>query len=61
VIQNIPLAPEELWGREFWSDGYYGGDDWNVVERCVANQSINPEAVQLRLFKYPGDVCWLIT
>jgi putative transposase len=44
----------ELWGGEFWSDGYYVATvgergNWSVVERYVKNQGIKPEDMQLKL------------
>ena|SRR3989338_1869907 len=45
---------KELWGGEFWSDGYYVATvgergSWNVVEKYVKDQGKNPDVVQLRL------------
>jgi putative transposase len=45
---------KELWGGEFWSDGYYVATvgergNWKIVERYVKNQGEEPQAVQLRL------------
>jgi putative transposase len=44
----------ELWGGEFWSDGYYAatigeGGNWSVVEKYVRDQGEEPKMVQLRL------------
>ena len=46
---------KELWGGEFWSDGYYVATvgergDWGVVEKYVRMQGQNPKEVQLRLW-----------
>ena len=46
---------KELWGGEFWSDGYYVATvgergDWGVVEKYVRMQGKNPKEVQLRLW-----------
>jgi putative transposase len=40
-----PEIKKELWGGEFWSDGYYvatvgRGGNWSVVERYVKKQGI---------------------
>mgnify|MGYP001566596539 FL=1 len=45
---------KELWGGEFWSDGYYVATigeqgNWSVVEKYVRDQGYKPEVVQLRL------------
>jgi putative transposase len=46
---------KELWGGEFWSDGYYVATvgergDWGVVEKYVGRQGKNPKEVQLRMW-----------
>ena len=46
---------KELWGGEFWTDGYYVATvgergDWGVVEKYVRMQGKNPKEVQLRLW-----------
>ena len=50
-----PEIKKDLWGGEFWSDGYYvatvgekGG--WKVVEKYIRNQGIKPEDIQLQMF-----------
>lgn len=45
----------ELWGGEFWSDGYYvktvgEGGNWAVVEQYVRNQGKALQGEPLRLF-----------
>ena len=54
LFKKFPLLKKELWGGEFWSDGYYVSTvgergDWKVVERYVKNQGKELEAKQLRL------------
>ena len=54
LFHAIPELKKELWGGEFWSDGYYLATvgtrgDWSVVERYVKNQGKKPEDVQLRM------------
>lgn len=55
LFKRFPQLRKELWGGEFWSDGYYVSTvgergDWRVVERYVKNQGKEPAAEQLRLF-----------
>ena len=43
LFQRFPALKKELWGGEFWSDGFYMAtvserDNWQAVERYVANQ-----------------------
>ena len=54
LFKKYPLLRKELWGGEFWSDGYFvstvgEGGDWKVVERYVKNQGKNKGTGQLRL------------
>lgn len=54
LFKRLPDLRKELWGGEFWSDGYYlatvgEGGNWEVVEKYVRNQGKNPQEVQLRL------------
>ena len=42
-----PALKKDLWGGEFWTDGYYAatvgtGGNWAVVEKYVRNQGANP-------------------
>ena len=55
LFKRFPTLRTELWGGEFWSDGYYAatvgeGGNWDIVKQYVKNQGKTPEAVQLRLF-----------
>ena len=55
LFREFPLLRKELWGGEFWSDGYYAatvgeGGNWKVVERYVENQGKTLGKSQLRLF-----------
>ena len=55
LFRKFPELKKELWGGEFWTDGYYvatvgEGGNWSVVERYVRQQGKKPEEVQLRLF-----------
>jgi len=54
LFKKFPGLRKELWGGEFWSDGYFvatvgEGGNWSVVERYVRNQGKKTEAKQLRL------------
>ena len=55
LFKRFPMLKEELWGGEFWTDGYYVGSvskrgNWDVVEQYIKAQGMKPEEVQLRLF-----------
>ena len=55
LFKKFQWLKEELWGGEFWSDGYYVATvgergSWSVVEKYVRNQGKDPKMVQLRLF-----------
>jgi putative transposase len=54
LFHKFGWLKKELWGGEFWSDGYYVATvgekgNWDVVKTYVKNQGLDPEAVQLRL------------
>jgi len=43
LFRRLPELRKDLWGGEFWSDGYYLATiskrgDWDTVRRYVANQ-----------------------
>lgn len=57
--QKCPYVKKQLWGGEFWSDGYFASTvgkhgDENMISRYVKDQGQEYEklhkAVQLRLF-----------
>ncbi len=56
VFRQIPEVKRELWGGEFWSDGYYVGTvgergNWSVVEKYVREHGKPKEELkQLNLF-----------
>lgn len=55
LFTKFPWLRKELWGGEFWSDGYYAATvgergNWAIVERYVKNQGQNSQDAQLRLF-----------
>jgi putative transposase len=56
IFRRKPSIRKELWGGEFWTDGYYVGTvgergDWNTVEKYVQKQGIpKTDLSQLKLF-----------
>ena len=56
LFEQFPALKKELWGGEFWSDGFYIATvsergNWTVVERYVASQGkTRSELHQLPLF-----------
>ena len=58
LFLRFPNLKQELWGGEFWSDGYYLATvgergNWNVVKKYIENQGKTIENEQLRMFKQP--------
>jgi len=54
LFRQFPDLKKELWGGEFWTDGYYLATigergTLQVLERYVRNQGQQPEDAQLRL------------
>ncbi|MBI5077194.1 IS200/IS605 family transposase [Candidatus Falkowbacteria bacterium] len=54
LFRRFPDLKKELWGGEFWSDGYYLatiGERGNLqtIEKYIRNQGQEPKEVQLRL------------
>lgn len=54
LFKQFPDLKAELWGGEFWTDGYYVGTvsekgSWKAVEQYVRNQGKKPEDMQLRM------------
>ena len=52
LFRHHPQLKKELWGGEFWSDGYYVATigekgNWSIVEQYVKNQGIEIEHLQL--------------
>ena len=56
IFRRHPEIKKELWGREFWSDGYYAATvgergNWSKVEYYIQKQGKPKEDLrQLRLF-----------
>ena len=54
LFKTFPKLKQELWGGEFWSDGYYLATvgergNWKMVEKYIQSQVKKPEDAQLRL------------
>jgi len=57
LFKKFPDLKKELWGGEFWSDGYYLATvsergNWHIVQQYVKNQSKEGKTIpstQLRL------------
>ena len=54
VFKRFPKLRKELWGGEFWTDGYYVATvgergSWEIVERYIRKQGDKPTDVQLKL------------
>ena len=54
VFRQFPEVKKDLWGGEFWSDGYYIGTigergNLKTLEKYIRKQGEKPEDVQLRL------------
>ena len=55
VQKFVPSIKKELWGGEFWTDGYYiatisGKGSKHVIEQYIRNQGREKDLGQLRLF-----------
>jgi putative transposase len=55
VFSEHPALKRDLWGGEFWSDGYYAatvgtGGNWAVVGKHIKNQGQNPKDLQLTIW-----------
>ena len=54
LFKQFPQLRQDLWGGEFWSDGFYLATvgergNWKVVEQYVAGQGKTAKEHQLRL------------
>jgi len=52
-----PEIKEELWGGEFWTDGYYittisGKGNKEVIEEYIRSQGREKDLEQFRLFEF---------
>ena len=55
VFKRVPSVKRNLWGGEFWTDGYYistisGRGSKAVIEKYIQNQGRKEDIKQLRLF-----------
>jgi putative transposase len=55
IFKDYPMVKKELWGGEFWSDGYFiatvsGRGDRKIIESYIKNQGRDEDIGQLRLF-----------
>ena len=55
VFRLVPEIKKELWGGEFWTDGYYigtvsGRGDRRIIESYIRKQGKPEDIKQLRLF-----------
>ena len=56
VFQEAPEIKKELWGGEFWTDGYYistisGKGNKQVIEKYIRNQGRDKDIEQLKMFE----------
>ena len=56
VFQQVPEIKKELWGGEFWTDGYYiatitARGDRKIIENYIRNQGREQDTKQLTLFE----------
>ena len=56
VFRVVPEIKRELWGGEFWTDGYYfatvsGRGDRKVIEKYIEGQGRVDDVKQLKLFE----------
>jgi putative transposase len=56
VFRQVPEIKRELWGGEFWTDGYYfatvsGRGDRGVIEKYIEQQGQEEDKRQLKLFE----------
>ena len=55
IFKFIPAIKKDLWGGEFWTDGYYiattgGKGNKAVIEQYIRNQGRDKDTSQLKLF-----------
>jgi len=55
LFREFPSLEQDLWGGEFWTDGYYistvsGRGDKKVIEKYIEGQGRIKDIKQLRLF-----------
>jgi len=55
IFKKFPKIKKDLWGGEFWTDGYYvstigEGANKEVIEKYIDRQGKTSEEVQLKIF-----------
>ena len=55
IFRQMPEVKKQLWGGEFWSDGYYvstvgAHSSEEAMKQYVKNQGVSTESIQRRLF-----------
>ena len=55
LFEKFPDLKRQLWGGEYWSDGYYigtvsGRGDRKIIENYLKKQGREPDVKQLKLF-----------
>ena len=56
IFKQVPEVKKELWGGEFWTDGYYfatvsGKGDRGIIETYIEKQGRAADVKQLKLFE----------
>ena len=56
IFERVPEIKKELWGGEYWTDGYYfatvsGRGDKKVIEKYIEGQGRAEDIKQLKLFE----------
>jgi putative transposase len=56
IFKLLPETKKELWGGEYWTDGYYfatvsGRGDKKVIEKYIEGQGRSEDIKKLRLFE----------
>ena len=56
IFKRVPEIKKELWGGEFWTDGYYfatvsGRGNKQVIEKYIEKQGRAEDIRQLKLFE----------
>jgi putative transposase len=57
IFKQVPVIKKELWGGEFWTDGYYiatvsGRGNKTTIEKYIRNQGRKQDINQLKLFEF---------
>ena len=57
VFQQVPAVKKELWGGEFWTDGYYiatisARGNKQIIINYIKNQGRPQDVAQLKLFEF---------